>query len=61
MKGKQMKIDVRTRDCCYIELNDYVYYIDDSTDEQIVQKWRKDSVDSYDTVTRKETTGDKNE
>ena len=23
----------------YIELNDYVYYIDDSTNEQIIEKW----------------------
>lgn len=47
-----MKIDVRTRDCCYIELNDYVYYIDDSTGEQIVHKWHKDSVDSYDRMSK---------
>lgn len=47
-----MKIDVRTRDCCYIELNDYVYYIDDSTGEQIVHKWHKDSVDSYERISK---------
>jgi len=47
-----MKIDVRTRDCCYVELNDYVYYIDDSTGEQIVHKWHKDSVDSYDRISK---------
>jgi len=47
-----MKIDIRTRDCCYIELNDYVYYIDDSTGEQIVHKWHKDSVDSYDRISK---------
>lgn len=45
-----MKIDIRTKDCCYIELNDYIYYIDDSTGEQIVHKWSKDSVDSYDRI-----------
>jgi hypothetical protein len=45
-----MKIDIRTKDCCYIELNDYIYYIDDSTNEQIVHKWSKDSVDSYDRI-----------
>ena len=48
-----MNIDIRTRDCCYIELNDYIYYIDDSTGEQIVHKWHKDSVDSYTTLTKK--------
>jgi len=47
-----MKIDVRTRDCCYIELNDYVYYIDDSTGEQIVHKWHKDSVDSFERISK---------
>jgi len=52
MKGKQMKIDIRTKDCCYIELNDYIYYIDDSTGEQIVHKWHKDSVDSYDRISK---------
>jgi hypothetical protein len=47
-----MKIDIRTKECCYIELNDYVYYIDDSTGEQIVHKWHKDSVDSYDRISK---------
>lgn len=47
-----MKIDIRTKDCCYIELNDYIYYIDDSTNEQIVHKWSKDSVDSYDRISK---------
>ena len=32
-----MKIDIRSEHCLYIELNDYVYYIDDSTNEQIIQ------------------------
>lgn len=47
-----MKIDIRTKDCCYIELNDYIYYIDDSTNEQIVHKWSKDAVDSYDRISK---------
>ena len=34
-----MKIDIRGENCLYIELNDYVYYIDDSTNEQIIEKW----------------------
>ena len=59
MKGEQVNIDIRTRDCCYIELNDYIYYIDDSTGEQIVHKWHKDSVDSYTTLTKKEIEDDK--
>ena len=36
---KIMKIDIRSENCLYIELNDYVYYIDDSTNEQIIEKW----------------------
>tara|TARA_R110002020_G_scaffold207675_1_gene413270 strand:+ start:566 stop:688 length:123 start_codon:yes stop_codon:yes gene_type:complete len=34
-----MKIDIRTEDCLFIELNGWTYYIDDSTDEQIIEKW----------------------
>ena len=33
-----MKIDVRSKDCVFIEINGYIYYIDDSTNEQIVEK-----------------------
>ena len=33
-----MKIDVRTNECVYITLNGWVYYIDDSTNEQILWK-----------------------
>tara|TARA_B100000749_G_C18137918_1_gene346571 strand:- start:183 stop:323 length:141 start_codon:yes stop_codon:yes gene_type:complete len=36
-----LKIDIRSKDCCYIELNEYIYYIDDSTNEQIIQKFKK--------------------
>jgi len=34
-----MIIDVRTKDCLYITIGENVYYIDDSTDEQIMEKW----------------------
>ena len=34
-----MVIDVRTEDCLYIRINGWTYYIDDSTDEQITDKW----------------------
>mgnify|MGYP003637530925 FL=1 len=30
-----------TDSAVYIELNDWVYYIDDTTGEQIMDKWRK--------------------
>ena len=35
-----MKIDIR-KGCMYIELNEWIYYIDDSTNEQIIKKWKK--------------------
>ncbi len=36
-----MKIDIRNENCLYIELNDHIYYIDDSTNEQIMDKWHQ--------------------
>jgi len=36
-----MIIDVRSEDCVYITINGVVYYIDDSTGEQIVEKWER--------------------
>lgn len=39
-KIKDIMIDIKTKDCLYITINDHVYYIDDSTGEQIVDKWR---------------------
>ena len=35
-----MKIDIRTTDCVYITINGWTYYIDDSTNEQIITKWK---------------------
>lgn len=34
-----MKIEVRSKDCLHVELNGRVYYIDDSTNEQIIGVW----------------------
>lgn len=38
-----MKIDIRTDDfgnsCLFIELDDHTYYIDNGTNEQIMEKW----------------------
>ena len=31
-----MKIDIRAKECLYVEMNDWTYYIDDSTNEQII-------------------------
>jgi len=35
-----MQIEVKSEDCVYITINGFVYYIDDSTNEQIIDKWR---------------------
>ena len=40
-----MKREVRSNESLYVELNGWVYYIDDSTDEQIINKWRADDQD----------------
>ena len=36
-----MKIDVIDDNAVYINLNGYTYYIDDSTNEQYIEKWRE--------------------
>lgn len=35
-----MKIDVKSKDSVYVEINDWTFCIDDSTNEQIVCKWK---------------------
>jgi uncharacterized protein YjgD (DUF1641 family) len=35
-----MKIEHKSKDVVYITNNGWVYYIDDSTDEQIIKKWK---------------------
>jgi hypothetical protein len=34
-----MKIDVRTENCVYITIGDWVVYLDNSTGEKIVEHW----------------------
>ena len=36
-----MIIDIRSKDYLFIELNGYTYYIDDSTNEQIIEKYEE--------------------
>jgi len=52
-----MKIDKRSEESVYITINGWVYYIDDSTDEQIMDKWREGSVqesgNAFDVETRR--------
>ena len=42
-----MIIDVRSEKCVYITIGDWIYYIDDSTDEQIMDKWKKVAMYHY--------------
>lgn len=35
-----MKIDIRKNNVVYIEIDKHTYYIDNSTNEQIVDKWK---------------------
>ena len=37
-----MIVDVRTPESVYITINGYVYNIDESTGEQIMERWRED-------------------
>tara|TARA_B100001094_G_C18097241_1_gene753650 strand:- start:996 stop:1238 length:243 start_codon:yes stop_codon:yes gene_type:complete len=39
-KKNKMEIDVRSDKSLYVTIGDYTYYIDDSTDEQIINKWK---------------------
>ena len=41
-QDKNLKIDIRSAESLYITLNGWVYYIDDSTDEQIIEKWEEE-------------------
>ena len=36
-----MKIEVISKDAVYITINGTVYYIDDSTGERIMRKWKE--------------------
>ena len=36
-----MKIDIRSPECLYIEINGKTIYIDDSTNEAIMENWNE--------------------
>ncbi len=38
-KNNKLIIDVRSNECVYLEINGRTYYIDDSTNEHIMQSW----------------------
>ena len=39
-----MRIDIPSENVIYIEINGYTYYIDDSTDEQIIEVFETESL-----------------
>ena len=47
-KPNQMKIDIRNDKVVYITIGDYEYYIDDSTNEQIMVVHNHQDSKSYD-------------
>jgi hypothetical protein len=40
--SKRMIIEPASDEAVYITINGWVFYIDDSTDEQIMKKWREE-------------------
>tara|TARA_B100001939_G_C16409154_1_gene391577 strand:- start:197 stop:352 length:156 start_codon:yes stop_codon:yes gene_type:complete len=39
-----MKIEMSSNESLYITINGWVYYIDDSTGEQIIEKWKEEGL-----------------
>ena len=40
--SKRMVIEPSSEQSVYITINGWVFYIDDSTNEQIMEKWREE-------------------
>jgi hypothetical protein len=40
-KIKGVVVDVRSKDCLYIKIKDWVIYIDNSTNEKIINNWKE--------------------
>ena len=38
-RSSEMKIDIRAKDCLFVEIDEWTFYIDNSTDEAIMDKW----------------------
>ena len=38
-RSNKMKIDIRAEDCLFVEIDEWTFYIDNSTDEAIIEKW----------------------
>jgi hypothetical protein len=40
-KIKGITVDVRAKDCLYVKIKDWVIYIDNSTNEKIINTWKE--------------------
>jgi len=40
LQAQKPKIDIRSPHCLYVEMDDWIFYIDNSTNEQIMDCWR---------------------
>ena len=38
-RSSEMKIDIRAKDCLFVEIDEWTFYIDNYTDEAIIEKW----------------------
>ena len=43
VERNKMQIDIRSNKSLYVTIGNYTYYIDDSTNEQIIDKWNNKS------------------
>lgn len=48
-----MKIDKRSEKCVYITIDGIVYYIDNSTNEQILHVWEEETKETIINITLK--------
>ena len=53
-----MEIEIKSKESVYITINGTVYYIDDSTGEQIVEKWDEPKIKSNTSVKPITTVGE---
>ena len=44
---EKIKIQINSENCLYITIGDWTYYIDDSTNEQITEKWHKNDPEEW--------------
>lgn len=45
-----MKIDIRSDKAIYVEIDEWTFYIDNSTNDQMVHKWKTSEPSEYYTM-----------